>query len=405
MGVRRRRDPRTNSRAAVLCALFATAVVALPACASTGAGGATGGGDTAVRSAYRAALAEHLAGQHRAAVRRLSPLVRARPADVRLRVLAQDAQRAAVTILGGPPPMPHDPRTWSSEARQAASRPEAFVDALLRTRDRRTRGGAGVLRRYRDLAGPWTESRPGTGGAPVEPAADDPVAALRPWAWAALAEELVRAAASADRRAQERRDAGFAGEAEEAAGEAADLRTKALHWARRATTTAPGNAAGWEALAAALEAGAASSSIDTEGLKQAADAQRRALALSEGDARVAARLARLERRARNDQAAFEALEAALEWDPGDPVLLANAGRVALALGEFDDALSLLQQAAEQRTTDGELMHDVGVARQRVGDLAGAVEAFEAAVALLPGDRRPLESLALVEAERARRDSE
>jgi tetratricopeptide (TPR) repeat protein len=80
------------------------------------------------------------------------------------------------------------------------------------------------------------------------------------------------------------------------------------------------------------------------------------------------------------------LVAALEVHPDDPHMLNYLGYSWADRGErLDEALEMLERAAEARPGDYHIIDSVGWARFRLGDWAGAVEALERAAALAPYD--------------------
>lgn len=78
--------------------------------------------------------------------------------------------------------------------------------------------------------------------------------------------------------------------------------------------------------------------------------------------------------------------------PGDPVALHELGLLARRAGKAEAARSLLEQGAKAGGSAA-LWADLGTLRQEAGDLAGAVAAYEKALALQPSWHAPRANLA------------
>lgn len=73
-----------------------------------------------------------------------------------------------------------------------------------------------------------------------------------------------------------------------------------------------------------------------------------------------------------------------QWcDGGDPVALHRAGRIALAEGEYADAIELFRRAAQLAPQWPEATYDEATAHVLVGNLVGAQRAYEATSARFP----------------------
>jgi tetratricopeptide (TPR) repeat protein len=103
-------------------------------------------------------------------------------------------------------------------------------------------------------------------------------------------------------------------------------------------------------------------------------------------------LARIESREGRHQAAFEALQRALEIAPNSEAALAARAKIALAAGTPAVAIFALEPLTRIFPEVSEYTYLLGVARMQIADMTGAIEALERAVELQPG--KPLPLLAL-----------
>jgi len=101
-------------------------------------------------------------------------------------------------------------------------------------------------------------------------------------------------------------------------------------------------------------------------------------------------------RARRHDLARAHYEAAIAHAP-DPQTIAFArsrfGETLLTWGEYQQGQAQLEASVQAYPNDPQPWHDLGLVREHLGDLSGAVGAFERARTLAPTDWRPRISLA------------
>ncbi|CAN5442253.1 hypothetical protein BH09SUM1_BH09SUM1_24770 [soil metagenome] len=76
-------------------------------------------------------------------------------------------------------------------------------------------------------------------------------------------------------------------------------------------------------------------------------------------------------------------EAALVFDPENPDILSNAGSACFKLKEYSRAIEFLKRATTARPAHDRAWVTLGIALKETGDLAGAKEAYQKAVAVAP----------------------
>jgi tetratricopeptide (TPR) repeat protein len=88
----------------------------------------------------------------------------------------------------------------------------------------------------------------------------------------------------------------------------------------------------------------------------------------------------------------------LSEDPTDSETLGHAGRLAMQLGNLDEALGMLGRAAarpqDDRAKRARVLCNLGIARASSQDLSGAIRAFEESASLVADDPLLLQNLAL-----------
>lgn len=75
--------------------------------------------------------------------------------------------------------------------------------------------------------------------------------------------------------------------------------------------------------------------------------------------------------------------------PGDPYLAARIGTLEATLGRWDQAAPQFETAAAALPEDAAAQHNLAVARDQLGDKAGAVAAYERVLELPPSPSVPL----------------
>ena len=89
-----------------------------------------------------------------------------------------------------------------------------------------------------------------------------------------------------------------------------------------------------------------------------------------------------------------AATAALAANPGNPAVLSEAGKVRLASGDLNDAVKLLQRAADLDPQDWKARTALGVAYDRLGNRQKAEDSYQAALKISPDNAAVLNNLAL-----------
>ena len=92
--------------------------------------------------------------------------------------------------------------------------------------------------------------------------------------------------------------------------------------------------------------------------------------------------------------AREVAKRALPVAPDDPDLLAEVGKVDLVTGQLQDAITMLQRAAQMNALDWKSRSALGLAFDRLGDFAKADEAYEAALKISPDNPAVLNNYGL-----------
>lgn len=92
--------------------------------------------------------------------------------------------------------------------------------------------------------------------------------------------------------------------------------------------------------------------------------------------------------------AREIADRAIAAKPDDPAIVAEVGKVRLAAGQLQDAVSLLKRASALDPKDWKSRSALGVAYDRLGDSKGAQESYEAALQISPENAAVLNNLAL-----------
>ena len=86
--------------------------------------------------------------------------------------------------------------------------------------------------------------------------------------------------------------------------------------------------------------------------------------------------------------------AALAANPNNAAVLSEAGKVKLASGELNDAVKLLQRAADLDPQDWKARSALGVTYDRLGNRQKAEESYQAALQIVPDNAAVLNNLAL-----------
>lgn len=95
------------------------------------------------------------------------------------------------------------------------------------------------------------------------------------------------------------------------------------------------------------------------------------------------------------QAALEPLRRAVELDPGFVLARVNFGSALIDAGRYDEALEETRAAIEAVEEQPGLLINLGRVRYRTGDAEGAVEAFEQALSIEPGNEVAQSNLEIV----------
>lgn len=92
--------------------------------------------------------------------------------------------------------------------------------------------------------------------------------------------------------------------------------------------------------------------------------------------------------------ARDAAAAAMAANPDSPAVIAEAGKVRLASGNFQEAVKLLQRAADLDPQDWKVRSALGVAYDRLGNSKKAEETYQAALRISPDNAAVLNNFAL-----------
>src|SRR5258708_25810373 len=92
--------------------------------------------------------------------------------------------------------------------------------------------------------------------------------------------------------------------------------------------------------------------------------------------------------------AREIADRAIVAKPGDPAIVAEVGKVRLATGQLQDAVSLLKRASELDPQDWRSRSALGVAYDRLGDSHHAAESYHSPLPAPPPTAPVLNNLAL-----------
>jgi predicted O-linked N-acetylglucosamine transferase (SPINDLY family)/Tfp pilus assembly protein PilF len=103
-----------------------------------------------------------------------------------------------------------------------------------------------------------------------------------------------------------------------------------------------------------------------------------------------------------DEATAE-LERALEFAPGEGVLLSNLGNVLLAQGKAERAIGVFAMLVDRRPGDGQARRMLGLAARRAGRIDEAIAHAETARAMKPLDVLAWVDLVALEEDKGRRD--
>lgn len=85
---------------------------------------------------------------------------------------------------------------------------------------------------------------------------------------------------------------------------------------------------------------------------------------------------------------------ALAANPDNPAVLAEVGKVRLARGDLQDAVTLLERAAALEPKDWKVRSALGVAYDRLGDPTKAEDSYKAALRIAPDNAAVLNNYAL-----------
>jgi len=92
--------------------------------------------------------------------------------------------------------------------------------------------------------------------------------------------------------------------------------------------------------------------------------------------------------------AREVAEKAIAAKPNDPAIVGEVGKIRLADGQLDDAVTLLKRASDLDPKDWKARSALGVAYDRLGDSKKADEAYQAALKVSPENPAILNNQAL-----------
>ena len=158
---------------------------------------------------------------------------------------------------------------------------------------------------------------------------------------------------------------------------------------KQALAIDPGFAPAWAALGNLYnsQAGASVRPFD-EGFELARDTLQKALAIDPQYGRAYAGLVMVEMFYDwNFTAAFEHMQQALEFNPGDAFILHVAARLNANLGRIDDAIDLMQQSIALDPVSAGSHRRLGSMLYRAHRLEEAADSFQMALSLMPGHSR------------------